>query len=121
MAEDILGPGQGTSPTTVSVTGPVLVSDTAATLTNGRKTVASAGTAEAIRATLVCKWVTVTALPTNTAQVNVGASGVLATSGTQTGIPLSPGDSTTLTVADAAIVFVDAAVSGQGVSFVVGS
>jgi hypothetical protein len=95
--------------------------DVATSFTNGRKTVTSAGTAEAIRATLACKWVAVTALPTNTQQVNIGGSGVLAASGTQTGVPLLPGDSVTLPVTDAATVFVDSRVNAEGVSFVVGS
>jgi hypothetical protein len=95
--------------------------DQAGTLTDGRKTVTAAGTAEAIRASLACKWVTVTALLTNTLQVNVGGSGSLATSGGSTGTALQPGGSVTLPVSNANLVFVDARVSGEGVSFTVGA
>lgn len=95
--------------------------DQVSTLTDGRKTVTSAGTALAIRASLACKWVTVTALLTNTTQVNVGGSGVLATLGASSGTPLLPGGSVTIPVSNANLVFVDARTSGEGVSFTVGS
>jgi hypothetical protein len=102
-------------------TNPASAGDVAGTLTNGRKSLAAAGTAEAIRAALACKWVQVTALVTNTQQVNVGGAGVLAASGTSTGTPLQPGDTLTIPVNDAAKIFVDSRVSGEGVSFVVGA
>jgi hypothetical protein len=90
------------------------------TLTDGRKTVTTAGTAVALRATLACKWVQVTALTSNTQQVNVGAAGVLAAAGSSTGTPLArPVDHDP--VNDAAKVFVDARVAGEGVSFTVGA
>lgn len=95
--------------------------DVAGTLTDGRKTVAAAGTAEAIRASLACKWVTVTALLTNTTQVNVGGSGALATLGASTGTPLLAGGSVTIPTSNANLVFVDARTTGEGVSFTVGS
>jgi hypothetical protein len=94
--------------------------DQVSTLTSGRKTVAAAGTAEAIRASLACKWVLVSALLTNTSQVNVGGSAALAAAGTSTGTPLNPGASVTLPVSNANLVFVDAGTSGDGVSFTVG-
>jgi hypothetical protein len=95
--------------------------DVAATLTDGRKTVTTPATAVALRGALACKWVQVVALKTNTQQVNVGGTGVLATAGASTGTPLDPGQSTTIPVDDAAKVFVDARVAGEGVSFTVGS
>lgn len=95
--------------------------DVAGTLTSGRKVVAAAGTAEAIRASLACKWVVVSALLTNTTQVNVGGSGALATVGGSTGTPLGPGASVTIPVSNANLVFVDARTTGEGVSFTVGS
>ena len=105
----------------VVATAPATAGDVAATLTDGRKTVAAPGTAEAIRASLACRWVTVTALKTNTLQVNVGGSGVLATAGGSTGTPLDPGAGMTLPVDNASKVFVDARVAGEGVSFTVAS
>jgi len=95
--------------------------DVATTLTDGRKTVTAPGTAVALRASLACKWVTVTALSSNAQQVNVGGSGVLAAAGTATGTALDAGTGVTLPVDDAAKVFVDARVAGEGVSFTVGS
>jgi hypothetical protein len=96
-------------------------SDQVGTLTDGRKIVAAAGTAEAIRSSLACKWVTVTALISNTQQVNVGGSGVLATAGGSTGTPLLSGEAITIPVSNANLVFVDARVSTEGVSFTVGT
>lgn len=101
-------------------TAPATAGDVAGTVTNGRKTVAAAGTPEALRATLACRWVQVTALLTNTQQVNVGGTGVSAASGSSSGAPLLAGDSITVPVNDAAKVFVDARVTGEGVSFLVG-
>lgn len=95
--------------------------DVASTLTDGRQVVAVPGTAVAIRATLPCKWVTVTALTSNTAQVNVGGATVLAAAGSSRGVPLAAGQSATIPVNNAAKVFVDARVAGQGVDILVGS
>jgi hypothetical protein len=95
--------------------------DVATTLTSGRKTSSSVGTAVALRSTLACKWVQVTALVTNTARVYVGGTGTLATAGSQTGTPLAAGESVTIPVADAASVLLDVLTSGEGVSFLVGA
>ncbi len=96
--------------------------DIAATLVDGRKTVPTPGTAVSlVTSSTPCKWVTITALPTNTAQVNVGGSTVLATVGGSTGSPLNAGDSITIPVSNANVVFIDARVAGEGVSFTVGS
>jgi hypothetical protein len=113
------------SPATEATLGTVATNtakpgDLAATLTNGRKTSTTVGTAVALRTTLACKWVTVTALRSNTTDVAVGGSGVLATAGSATGVPLAAGESVTIPIADAATVFVDVLTSGEGVSFVVG-
>lgn len=102
-------------------TAPTSAGDVAGTLTDGRKTVTTPGAAVALRASLSCKWVCATALKTNTDQVNVGGSGVLATAGSSTGQPLAAGESVTIPVNDAAKVFVDARVAGEGVSFTVGT
>jgi hypothetical protein len=100
---------------------PTGAGDVAGTLTPGRQTVTTPGTAVAIRASLACKWVQVTALKTNTQQVNVGGTGVLATIGASTGDPLDAGESVSYPVDNANKVFVDARVAGEGVSFTVGS
>lgn len=96
--------------------------DQASTLTDGRKVVVAAGTPVAIvSSSTPCKWVTLTALLTNTRQVNVGGSDVLATVGSDKGTPLNAGDSATIPVANANAAFVDAQVNGEGVSFTVGA
>lgn len=102
-------------------TAPTTAGDVASTLTDGRKTVTTPTTAVALRASLACRWVCVTALKTNTSQVNVGGASVLATLGSETGQPLGAGDSVTIPVNDAAKVFVDARVAGEGVTFTVGA
>lgn len=99
----------------------VAKTDVATTLTDGRKTVTTPGTAVALRATLACKWVTGNALFSNTQQVNIGGSGVLAATGTSTSRALQPGDPFSYPVSDAALLFIDARVAGEGVSFLVGS
>lgn len=102
-------------------TDPSSAGDVATTLTDGRKTVTAAGIAEAISATLACQWVTLTALKTNTGDIYAGGSAVSAVSGSEAGQPLAAGDSITFPVDDAATVFIDAEVSGEGVTFTVGS
>ena len=89
-------------------------------LSDGRKVVTTPGTAVAIATSTPCKWVLVTALKTNTAQVNVGGSGVLAEAGSETGQPLAAGDGVTFPVSDVAFVYVDARVEGEGVTFTSG-
>lgn len=79
------------------------------------------GTPVALAASTPCKWVTITALPSNTRQVNIGAAGVTSVSGSDTGVPMLARDSVTIPVADVALLFVDALVAGEGVSFLVGS
>lgn len=96
--------------------------DVVSTLTNNRKTVTAAGTAEALVATATpCKWVRVCAFGGNTQQVQIGGSGVVAASGSSTGVLLFAGEKETIPVDDVHKVFVDARVSGEGVSFYYGS
>lgn len=107
----------------LTVDGTVSVSsagDVASSLSNGRKTVAVAGTAVALGPSGACAWVTVTALPTNTGLVHVGGSGVLATPGSETGVPLAARESVTVPVTNVASVFVDARVAGEGVTYLAG-
>ena len=108
-------------PTAPLPVAPSTSGDVATTLTDGRQTVTTPGTAVAIRASLACRWVIVTALRTNTAQVNVGGSGVLATVGGTTGTSLLAGESVTIPIDNASKVFVDARTAGEGVSFTVGA
>ena len=86
---------------------------------DGRKVVASAGTAERLVAAVTrCKKVTIMAELDNTDYVVVGDSTVVAALATRRGIPLGAGTSITLDVDDLYAVFVDAVVSGEGVTFI---
>lgn len=88
-------------------------------MADGLQLVASAGTAEALVASSTpIRAVLINARPENTDQVVVGASTVVAAAGTRRGIALVPGGSVMLRVRDLADVYVDAVVSGEGVSFV---
>lgn len=108
---------------TLTVDGTVDVAsagDQAGTLTNGRRTVTTPGTAVALGSAATCAWVSVSALPSNTGRVAVGGTGVLATPGSETGLMLAPGSSLTIPVDDRASVFVDAVIPGEGVSYLMG-
>jgi hypothetical protein len=86
---------------------------------DGRKVVAAAGTAERLVATNTpCKKVTIMALIANTDYVVVGDSTVVASAATRRGIPLGAGTSITLDIEDLYAVYLDAVVSGEGVSFI---
>lgn len=99
-------------PIHVSTGGPI-----ASTLGDGRKTVASVGTAEALAASTTIKEVTITAELNNTGTITVGGSTVVDATATRRGTPLYPGDSTTVTTDNLAEVFIDAEVNGDGVTF----
>lgn len=101
---------------------PIYTNHATTAIADNRKTVTSAGTAvQLIVASTPAKWIIVTALTNNTQQVNVGASTVLAASGTSRGTPLLPGDSVSLLIDNVNEVYVDSRVNGEGVSFVYGS
>lgn len=87
-------------------------------LVNGRKTVTTAGTDEALVASsTACSYVIATGLRTNTDIVCLGAAGVDAASSTRTGIPLSAGQSVGIPISDLNKLYIDAVVSGEGVAF----
>lgn len=86
---------------------------------NGRKTVTTAGTALAIGAAgAIYKKVIITALTTNTGVIAIGGSNVLATAGSENGMVLKTGNThVTLHDIDLSKVFVDASVSGEGLTW----
>lgn len=85
---------------------------------DGRKTVAVAGTAvRLVSSNTPCRKVDIQALPSNTDQVAVGSSAVVATAGSERGTVLAPGGTATLSVQDLYALYIDAAVSGEGVTF----
>ena len=84
---------------------------------DGRKTVATAGTAEALAGSTAAKTVVITAELDNTGLVVVGGSTVVATLATRRGTPLSAGDTIAMPIDNLADVFLDVTVSGDGVTY----
>lgn len=92
--------------------------DTPLNLTDGRKVVTTAGTRVQLSSTSVpCKAVNITALSGNTGTIVVGGSTVVASLSTRSGTPLDKNDSCTVEISNLNKVYVDATVSGEGVSF----
>lgn len=91
----------------------------ASSIGHGRKTVTTAGTPVALAASATpSRRVTIMALDTNTGQIAIGGSGVVAASGaTRTGVILNAGDTYELDINDLSKIYLDATVSGEGASF----
>ena len=87
------------------------------TIGHGVKTVATAGTDEALAGSTACKKVVIQAQTDNTGVIAVGASGVDATVATGTGVLLEAGDILELDIANLASVYIDATIDGDGVRF----
>jgi archaellum component FlaF (FlaF/FlaG flagellin family) len=86
---------------------------------DGRQVVATAGTRVQLSSTsTLCKKVEITAFTGNTAAVVVGSSTVVAAEGTERGKILFPGDSVTIYVDNLNKIYIDARVSGEGVSYI---
>lgn len=89
------------------------------TMTDGIKLVTAAGTAEAlVSSSTPNRLVEIQARPENTGVVVIGSSTVVAAAGTRRGYALVPGQSVALRIKDLANIYVDATVSGEGVSFI---
>lgn len=88
------------------------------TIVDGSKNVTSAGTAVPLVLTTACKRVDITAKLANTGVIVVGASTVVASASTRRGIPLNAGDSYSLEISDPSLIYIDATVNGEGVTFV---
>jgi len=84
---------------------------------DGRKVVASAGTAEALAASTACQKVDIQAELDNTGIIVVGGSTVVAAAGTRRGIALRAGDSYEFEIDNLADIYIDATVNGEGVTF----
>jgi hypothetical protein len=88
------------------------------TIADGRKVVASAGTREAlVGSSTACKRVDIMAETDNTDYVVVGGSTVVAAVATRQGIPLAAGQTYTFHIDDLQDIYLDALVSGEGVTF----
>jgi len=82
---------------------------------NGQKTVATAGSAEALASSqAIVSGVTVKALATNTGIVYVGNAAVAAANG----LELAAGESVFIEVANLATVYLDVSVNAEGVSWI---
>ena len=86
-------------------------------VTDGRKTVAAAGTAERMSANFSCKSVVLTAETDNAGTVVVGGASVVAALSTRRGTPLTAGQSLTLPVNNLNLVWLDVTTSGDGVTY----
>jgi hypothetical protein len=90
---------------TVELTSPTAV-------TSGKDTVASAGTHEQM-ANVPCKGVSIKALSTNTGMIYLGPDGVAAATGYQ----LAAGESIDIVIDNLNRIYIDAAVTGEGVTY----
>jgi len=85
---------------------------------DGRRVVATAGSRLAlIAAHTPAKVVIITAETDNTGVIVVGGTTVVATLASRQGIPLLAGDSVTLEINDLIKVYLDATVTGDGVTY----
>ena len=84
---------------------------------DGRKTVTTAGTAETLAVSTAAKAVIITAETDNTGYVVVGGSTVVAALATRRGTPLNAGDTVALEIDNLADIYLDATVSGEGVTY----
>ena len=102
---------------------PVTVPSTANTqIIDGIKLVTTAGTRASLSSSAEINQVVITALSTNTGTVVVGGSTCVAAPGThgsptRRGTPLNIGDTVIIDITDPSLVYIDATVSGDGVSW----
>jgi len=87
------------------------------TIGDGRKTVATAGTREALAVSTPCKKVDITAETDNTGIIVVGGSTVVAALATRQGIPLYAGDTYSFEIDNLADIYIDTTVSGDGCTY----
>lgn len=83
------------------------------TLYNGRKTVTSAGTAEALSGSTFVKTVCIKPLSTNSNNIYIGNSSVTST----TGYPLPSGESISIDINNLNKIYLDVDTNGEGVSY----
>ncbi len=97
---------------------PVTLVATHSTGGQGSKNIAVAGTPAALAASTACTSVIITARKGNTKEIAYGFSNaVRATAGSEIGAQLQPGESVTLYVTNLSLIWIDAQVNGEGVSF----
>lgn len=86
---------------------------TVGSLTTGTASVVTAGTAVQLPTVKAYRQVTVTANPANTGSIYVGDASV----GSTNGVVLAAGEHITLPVDNANLIYIDASVAGEGVSY----
>ncbi len=94
------------------------VSPTNAGLGVGRQVVPTSGTPVALAASTASKVITIQAEKDNTSDVIVGDASVVGPLATREGIYLSPGDSIDIPVNDLSLVYIDALVDTEGVTYI---
>lgn len=110
--------GADGSASDASSSSPFPITQGVAGVSDGRKTVTTAGTRVALVASSTpARQVFITALSGNTGTVVVGGSTVVASLSTRTGVPLDAGDTLAIDVADLSHLYLDSTVNGEGVSF----
>lgn len=109
--------GADGSATDVSSSNPLPITSGITGIGHGVKTVATAGTDEALAASTACKKVTIQAQTDNTTLIAIGGSGVDATEATGTGIVLYPGGTFELEIDNLNDVYIDALTNGEGVRY----
>lgn len=87
-------------------------------LGDGRKTVALAGTREALATSTPARMVLITAETDNTNPVTVGGSTVVGALATRRGTPLYAGESALFPCDNLADIYLDVITNGEGVTFV---
>lgn len=101
----------------------LIVTQEGTSISSGRKTVTTAGVPVKLTASAtVAKRVEVSALESNTDMILVGGVNVVAgtandAGGTRAGIPISAGQTLTIDIDDVSKIYIDAVVSGEGVSY----
>ncbi len=89
-------------------------------ITSGRKAVTTAGTEVQLSTTATDGTeIHICAFSTNTDNVVIGGSDVVAAEGTQKGISLAANEKYVLVFNDASKIYVDSVVNGEGVSYIV--
>lgn len=83
----------------------------------GRKTIAAAGTAEALASDTPAKKVDIQAELDNTDVIVVGDSNVIANLATRKGIALRAGESYSFEIINLSHIYIDAVVNGEGVIY----
>ena len=85
-----------------------------------RKVVTTAGTAVKLSDTRInCVQICLQALLTNTGNIAIGGSNVIAASGTANSITLVPGQTMTINCQNPQTIWMDSEVNGEGVSYLV--